>query len=349
MVCTVYRARNAIITLLFLAFSAPQVLPAQAADSAVVIMYHRFGESRHPSTNTTLEQFQAHIKELSSGKYAVRSLPEIIATLRSGRTLPDNTVGISIDDAFLSVYREAWPRLRRANFPFTLFVATDPIDKRIAGYMSWDQIRELADAGVTIGSQTAAHPHMAFMSAARNAAELKNSNSRFKAELGKAPILIAYPYGEYSLAVGRESNQANFVAGFGQHSGVMHSGSDFQYLPRFAFNEIYGDIRRLRMAARALPIRARDITPADPLISGKNNPPLFGFTVDGLAPKRLSRLACYVSGQVKARIERLGDRRIEVRMDRAFPPGRTRINCTLPEKDGRWRWFGRQFIVPRQR
>ena len=349
MICTVYRVRRTIFTLFFMAFFVPQISSALAAESAVVLMYHRFGDSGHPSTNVTIAQFEAHIEALSSNKYAVMSLPDIIASLRAGRDLPEYTVGISIDDAFLSVYREAWPRMRRANLPFTLFVATNSIDNRSSDYMSWDQIREMAKAGVTIGSQTASHPHMAFRSTAQNTQELKKSNARFKAELGRVPTLIAYPYGEYSLAVGDVTRQAGFRAAFGQHSGVLHGGSDFYYLPRFAFNEVYGDVRRLRMAARALPLRARDITPADTLITEKNNPPPFGFTVEGISPKRLAHLACYVSNRGKARLERLGDRRIEVRMKQAFRPGRTRINCTLPEKDGRWRWFGRQFIVPRQR
>ncbi len=310
-------------------------------------MYHRFGDTGHPSTNVKIPQFEAHIEELSSGDYAVMSLPDIVAALRAGRELPDNTVGLSIDDAFLSVYREAWPRLRRARFPFTLFVATDSIDRRSPDYMSWDQIRQLAQAGVTIGSQTASHPHMAFRSRERNTAELKKSNDRFQAELGKVPELIAYPYGEFSLAVGEVTRAAKFQAAFGQHSGVLHRGSNFFYLPRFAFNEVYGDVRRLRMAARALPLPARDITPADTLITKEGNPPLFGFTVDGLSAGRLSRLACYVSNQGKVRLEKLGDRRIEVRMSEAFRPGRTRINCTLPENGNRWRWFGRQFVVPR--
>jgi peptidoglycan/xylan/chitin deacetylase (PgdA/CDA1 family) len=349
MTCTFNRVRGVVFALYFLAFLVPPVSSALAADSAVAIMYHRFGDSRHPATNTTIAQFEAHIEELSSDKYTVMPLPDIVASLRSGRDLPENTVGISIDDAFLSVYREAWPRLRRANFPFTLFVATNPIDNRLSDYMSWDQIRELAQAGVTIGSQTASHPHMAFNSQARNARELEKSNERFRAELGKKPSLIAYPYGEYSLAVGKVAREAGFGAAFGQHSGVMHGAGDFYFLPRFALNEAYGDINRLRMAAQALPLRARDITPADTLIGAEGNPPLFGFTVEGLTPSRLSRLACYVSGQNKARLERLGDRRIEVRMAQAFRPGRTRINCTLPEKGGRWRWFGRQFVTPRQR
>ena len=321
---------------------------AAGAESAVIMMYHRFGESAYPTTSVTVEQFEAHLAEIRSGKYVVKPLLDIVTALRSGASLPDNTIGISIDDAFLSVYRIAWPRFREANLPFTLFVATDPIDNGTPGYMTWDQIREMARAGVTIGSQTASHPHMPLVSPARNNAELEKSNQRFKAELGEVPALIAYPYGEYSLAVGEAARKAGFTAGFGQHSGVMHRGSDFFFLPRFAFNESYGDVKRFRLAGRALPLFTRDITPADTLLGPDKNPPLFGFTVEGLAPDRLSRLACYVSGQGKATLERLGDRRIEVRMNQAFPPGRTRINCTLPETGGRWRWFGRQFFVPRR-
>ena len=53
------------------------LLPAAvyAQSSAVVIMYHRFGESEYPSTNTTLEQLDAHIAELTSGPYSVLPLP----------------------------------------------------------------------------------------------------------------------------------------------------------------------------------------------------------------------------------------------------------------------------------
>jgi peptidoglycan/xylan/chitin deacetylase (PgdA/CDA1 family) len=309
-------------------------------------MYHRFGEAEFPSTNISIEQFDAHIHELSKEEYSVKPLPEIIAALRTGRPLPNNTVGISIDDTYLSVYEVAWPRLRKANFPFTLFVATEPVDYRSPHHMTWAQLRELANAGVTIGNHTVTHPHMPLLSSSRNLAEINKSNARFKTELGFVPDLIAYPYGEFSLAVRAVTKQAGFAVGFGQHSGVLHRGSDFLNLPRFAFNEVYGDVSRLRMAARALPLHARDVTPADTLLTKSNNPPLFGFTVDKIPPKRLSRLACYVSGQGKTRIERLGARRVEIRMTRAFRPGRTRINCTLPEKGGRWRWFGKQFFVP---
>ncbi len=342
------RGKRYFIWIFFALFAALAPAGVFAADSAVIVMYHRFGESRYPSTNTTVEQLATHLKELKDGNYVVKPVPEILAAIRSGAELPDKTVGITIDDAFLSVYKTGWPMLREARFPFTLFVATKPLDRGTGGYMSWDQLREMQNAGVTIGSQTATHLHMPHASEKQNMADLQASNARFEKELGFVPKIIAYPYGEYSLAVGKVTREAGFEAGFGQHSGAIYKGSDFNYLPRFAFNEAFGDIQRFRLAVRALPFKVSDLTPPDPYLKGQMNPPPFGFTVEGDAVKRLSRIACYATRQGKVNVERLGERRIEVRAAEAFPPGRTRMNCTLLEKNGRWRWLGMQYLVPKR-
>ena len=95
-----------------------------AADHAVILMYHRFGEDTIPSTNIRLEQFDRHLEILASGDYTVWPIGKIVTHLQTKQPLPDRTVGISIDDAYLSVYTEAWPRLKERGFPFTLFVAT---------------------------------------------------------------------------------------------------------------------------------------------------------------------------------------------------------------------------------
>lgn len=316
-------------------------VPAVADTAAVVIMYHRFGEPKYPSTNITLEQFEAHIQELQSGGYRVVGLPEIIAARREGKPLPDHAVGLSIDDAFLSVYHEAWPRLKKAGFPFTLFVATDPIDHKSSNYMNWDQIKEMAAAGVTIGSQTMSHLHMADASPERNREELDRSNRRFEEELGQRPDLFAYPYGESSLAVQALVKEMNFTAAFGQHSGAIGGGENSFDLPRFAMNENYGGQARFRLAVKALPLPVTDVTPADPLITS-NNPPAMGFTIAGNI-QGLDRLACFSSHEGRARLEHLGENRIEIRVEKAFPKGRTRVNCTLPVGKGRFLWFGRQF------
>lgn len=331
-----------------LAFLTP--LPAPAAvtadrSAATIIMYHRFGEADYPSTNVRIEQFEAHIRELQSGPYSVLPLDQIVDAFRTGRALPKKTVAITIDDTYRSVYTEAWPRLKAAGLPFTLFAATDPIDQGLTNFMTWDQIREIRDGGGTIGHHTASHLHMVNASTERIWDELRKASERYKQELGEIPRVFAYPFGETSLAIRKIIMEAGFIAALGQHSGVAHAEADRFYLPRFPFNENFGSIDRLKLAVAALPLPVADVTPLDFVLI--DNPPHFGFTVSPEITS-LGRLNCFASpgGGGPAQITRLGERRIEVRIERAFPPGHARFNCTLPTRDGSWRWFGTQFYVP---
>lgn len=322
-------------------------IPAQAFAQdagASVLMYHRFGENDYPSTNVTLEQLDAHIQEIERGGYTPMALSEIARRLKAGEGFPEKTVGVSIDDAYLSVYTEAWPRFKKAGIPFTVFVATDPVDQGYARYMSWEQIREMAaDPLVTIGSQTASHLHMIEAGLDANARDLAQSNDRFEAELGHAPDLIAYPYGEFDAGAIDAVKAAGFVAAFGQHSGAFGPESNLFGLPRFAMNEDYGDLARLKTAAGALPIPVSDFSPADTVVAPGDNPPAIGFTLPDDLP-RAEQLACFSNHEGKLKVEHLGPR-IEVRMTTALPQGRTRLNCTMPAGEGRWRWLGRLLYV----
>ena len=317
---------------------------ALAGDYATVLMYHRFGESKYPSTNIRIEQFEAHLNMLDNGDYTVWPLGKIVDYLQQGKALPDKTVAITIDDAYLSVFMEARPRLKARNFPYTVFVATQPVDRGLRGYMSWDQIRVLQDEGVQIGSQTRSHPHMHKISLIDAENELKISNARFLDEIGQRPKLFAYPYGEYNLDVIELVKQAGFDSAFGQNSGIAHGYNGFFELPRFAMNEQYGTIDRLQLAIDGLPLKVDQIVPEDVVLSDENNPPNYGFT---LAPDIANdrQLRCFNSTYGKLEVNILGPR-AEIRLPGPFAQGRARINCTMPGGDGRWRWFGRQFLIP---
>jgi len=315
---------------------------AMAADHASILMYHRFGETKYPTTNIRLEQFDAHLERLQNGDFTVWPLPRIVEYLQSGQPLPDRTVAITIDDAYQSVYQEAWPRLQALDMPFTLFVATQPIDANRYGYMTWDQIRELQSAGVTIGSQTRTHPHMHQISIERSKNEIAESNARFIAELGLRPALFAYPYGEYDMQVIQAVMDAGFIAAFGQNSGIAHGYNGFYELPRFAMNEQYGTLSRLDLAINGLPLKVDQITPEDVILD--QNPPIYGFT---LAPDmdKPKQLRCFNSIYGKLDVTIMGPR-AEIRLPGPLNGKRARINCTMPGYDGRWRWFGRQFLNP---
>lgn len=337
-----HRLRRLAEVALLAAILAPDI--ALAADSAVILMYHRFGETKLPSTNIRLEQFAAHIAELKSGPYRVLPVAEIVRKIRAGTALPDRTIGITVDDGYLSVYQQAWPRLRAAGLPFTVFVATDPIDRGTSGYMDWNQIREMKSAGVGIGAHTASHLHMIPASDARVAGELVKSGARFMAALGARPDLFAYPYGEAGTRERRLAVGSGYRAAFGQHSGVFHKTSEPSYIPRFALNENFGEIGRFRLVVNTLPMPVSDVAPRDAGI-GAVNPPNFGFTVSEDIGN-LNRMGCFATNEGRVRVEILGERRVEVRLKHPLPPGRSRINCTLRDKSGRWRWLGTIFYVP---
>lgn len=323
-------------------------IAAQAAErpGAVVLMYHRFGEDDLPATNIRMEQFRRHLDILDDDGHTVLPLPEIVDALRDGRGLPDKTVAITVDDAFASVHDRAWPLLRAAGLPMTLFVSTDQVGA--PGYMTWDDIAEMADAGVTIGAHGHAHGHMADLSPAEQKADMATSLALFETHLGQHPTLFAYPYGEADAAALALAGTTGFKAAFGQHSGVA-TADRMTYLPRFALNETYGDADRFRMVTQALPLPAHDVSPASPAVPPDANPPTYGFTVtDDDLVARLDALNCFGPGGQPARTEILGPR-VEVRLAQPLPPGRARINCTLPgtgADTGRWHWRGTQFVVP---
>ena len=315
---------------------------AVAADSAVVLLYHRFGEDSHPDTNIRINQFEDHIATLVEGDYVVWPLGDIITALKSGKPVPERTIAITIDDAFASVYDHAWPRLREAGFPFTVFVATDPVDAAAPDFMTWDQIRTLHDHGVTIAAHTASHLHMADASVAQNRAEIEQSNNRLKEELGTPPSLFSFPYGESSLEAVETVRQAGYTAAFGQQSGAVYPGADFFLLPRFGLNESYGHIDRFKTIINMLPLPVTDFLPRSMMVG--ETAPVVGFTVDPMVGD-LSRLQCYPWDGSMADIEIL-NRRVEVRLSSPMPLGRSRLNCTLPSANGDWHWLGALFYRP---
>ncbi len=222
---------KALVGLLLLA-AAPG--PARTAEptAAVIFAYRHFGDDADPSGTIAVEPFEAHLSELKNGGYTVLPVLDIVAALRDNKPLPDRTVGITIDDASASAYTIAWPRLRAAGLPFTLFVSPDTIEAGGGARMSWAQLRELASAGVTIGNQTAGYARLLGQDRAYTIGQVQRAQEVLRAQLGEAPKLFAWPYGEYATAQRDLIAGLGFEAAFGLASGVAYTQSDRFALPR---------------------------------------------------------------------------------------------------------------------
>ncbi len=335
-----------ILKILFIFFICLNISISYASNiknSAVVFMYHKFGVSKYPSTSVTMDQFDAHLKEFSKSKYSVEPLEFIIDTIINDGDLPENTIGISIDDADKSFYEVGWPKFKEMGFPVTLFVNTSTIHKNNKNYLNWDQIRELINEGVSIGAHSHSHYHMADLSIDEVRDEIEISNNIFLKELGSIPPLFAFPYGETNEEIINLLKEYKFKVAFGQHSGVINETSNLYYLPRFSLNERYAEIDRVKFAASAKGLGIYDFIPTDPTI--EENPPYIGFSL--LDEKLVPSIDCFVfdsKGQVEKELFKFNER-IEIRLNRKLTEGRSRINCTAKGSDNQWRWFGHQFYL----
>ena len=309
-------------------------------NSVAVFVYHRFGENDYPSTNIRINQFKKHLDELTKNNYNVVSTEEIINALTNNKDLPEKTVALTIDDAFFSIYKKAWPLLKEKKLPFTIFVSTGPLRSNSKNYMNWEQIKEMVNHGVTIGHHTKNHLHLVTKEKEKIISEIEEANNDFLKNLGYVPDIFAYPYGEYSSEI-KQITKNYFKAAFGQQSGGIYNGIDIFELPRYSLNEQYGDLKRFKFAANSYGLKIKNILPENKVITDAN-PPLLGFTLlDDLE----GSLKCYPSHNIKADLIKLGNKRIEVRFNKAFPKGRTRVNCTINDNT-KWRWSGFQFLNP---
>ncbi|MDX2143640.1 MAG: polysaccharide deacetylase family protein [Rhodospirillaceae bacterium] len=311
-----------------------------ASPSAVVLMYHRFGEAKYPATNIRLEQLDEHIAYLKTNGFSVLPLGTVVDALKNRTPLPSKAIAITIDDAYKSVVTEAWPRFKQAGFPFTVFVASEAVDKKYSDIMTWDDVRALQADGVTIGAHSHAHPHFPALSADQVRRDLDQMKARFQAELGQVPDHFAYPYGE----AGREDIKivagAGFAAAFGQNSGPVYPEADMFLLPRFALNETYGAMDRFKLVTATLPIKAVNVQPDDPVL--RVNPPKLGFDVLD-PPATLKGLSCF--GPRGERLDvSVAVARVTITPTQAFPTGRARVNCTL-RANNNWHWFGQEFLA----
>ena len=168
-----------------------------------------------------------------------------------------------------------------------------------------------------------------------------------KKNLKHSTPFFSYPFGEYSNNFKRIVKKFGFKYAFGQHSGVVDETKDFHELPRFSINEKYGEIKRFELILKTIPLKFKSIIPEEKYIDNSNNPPevIIEFFED---TKNIKLLNCYsneLNSWRKSEIEYINNFKIKIKLIGKFTTERGRINCSLREPDGSWRWLGMQFVI----
>ena len=304
-------------------------------------MYHRFNESKYPSTNIQMDIFKQQIEIIKESNYKFNNPNEFENMFSTPKIKKE--ILITIDDAFLSFYQEAWPFLKKNKIPFILFVSTEPVGKR--GYMTWSQIREVESEDFAfIGHHSHTHDYLINETNDQFISDIEKANKIFLKELGYIPNLFSYPFGEYSKFM-RNYISKNFKFAFGQHSGVIDLNKDKFELPRFPINEKYGELKRFRSIINYFPLEYKEIFPEEKYLSQENNPPKFQVKFFK-EQKNLDNINCYSNEGNKWEKSKtnFSNYILTIKFREPFVPRRGRINCSLND-NGKWRWFGIQFPI----
>ena len=305
------------------------------------LMYHRFNEHKYPSTNIQMDVFKKQMETVKNSNYTFSNPKKFEENFSTPKT--NKEILITIDDAFLSFYLEAWPYLKKNKIPFVLFVSTEPIGKK--GYMNWKQIKEVgAEKFTVIGHHSHSHEYLIDEDNDFFISDIEKANEIFLKNLGYIPNLFSYPFGEYSKFM-RDYISQNFDYAFGQHSGVIDLNKDKFELPRFPINENYGELKRFNSIINSFPLEYEQLLPLEKKLSAENNPP--NFKVKFFKEQNnIKNINCYSNELDKweRSITTLKNNILTIKFRGPFLPRRGRINCSLND-NGKWRWFGVQFPI----
>lgn len=134
-----------------------------------------------------------------------------------------------------------------------LFAELGGVDRDLtdALYMTWDDARALAAAGVELGGHTVGHPILSKLDEDAQRREIGGCARSIESATGRAPTSFAYPFGrswdydERSVAAART---AGFTTATTTHAGVWTKGADPYRIPRMMIDE---DAALHRIAAEA--------------------------------------------------------------------------------------------------
>jgi len=312
----------------------------------VILQYHHIDDDTPASTSTSPALFRQQLQLIQDSGIPVLPLDQALQQLEDG-TLGTRAIAITFDDAYISIHRVARPILREFGYPYTIFVNTDAVDQRLDGMLSWDRLRELASEGVILANHSADHSH--FLPSpgertedrdARIRQSILKAGQRLQAEIGNAPKLFAYPYGEFDAGSAQVLEAMGYIA-LGQHSGPAGHGMDRTTLPRFPASNAYGKIDSLREKLLSLPFPATVTITQETVPT--HNPPTLQLDMSGLPHPQ--RLRCFASGSGQANITWQGAQ-ASITATRPLTQRRERYNCTLQSVSGNYFWISQPWFNP---
>jgi peptidoglycan/xylan/chitin deacetylase (PgdA/CDA1 family) len=208
----------------------PPPQDGKGKDTAIVpiLVYHSIrpyipsdtaGVRRYIATPATLE---GELSWLKTNGFSSITFDDLARHLAHGDALPAKPVILSFDDDWESQYTYGLPLLKKYGFTATFYIWVAVVGRK--HHMTWDEVKELDEAGMQIGCHSLTHP---FLQRIRRDEALRReivvAKQRIEEHIGRPVTSFAYPFGQYNERVVSFVKEAGFTSARSTWPGVMHS------------------------------------------------------------------------------------------------------------------------------
>ena len=204
---------------------------------ALIICYHCIKDEMNSYLRPTkVADFERQMRYLSKAYHPV-SLEQIARYIQDKMPLPSKAIAVTLDDGYLDNYENAYPILKKYHIPATVFLTTNfigtgEIPRWEKGYytdektlmLSWKQVREMSDGGISFGSHTLTHPFLARIPRQQVEKEIHLSKDIIEQQIGKPINTMAYPSGNFNSdvkALVKEAGYSAAVSTFAGHNSPL--------------------------------------------------------------------------------------------------------------------------------
>lgn len=238
-------------------------------DWPLILAYHSISDRRADGLAVRVADFDHQLAWLRRHGYHSMTLADYVAERpEKGRRI----VIVTFDDGYADNCTNALPVLRKHGFVATAFVVSDFVDTdRVFGWdlpkveaagdpepyrtLTWDQVFEMAESGVEIGSHSCTHPELTGVSAEQCRDEVTRSRRDLAKRLDRDVVSFCYPRGKLDADVVRAVEQAGYQAAVvtPKQSGIPLSPFTLRRVG------VYNNITPLRFRAKITPVVRRHL------------------------------------------------------------------------------------------
>jgi peptidoglycan/xylan/chitin deacetylase (PgdA/CDA1 family) len=176
--------------------------------------------------------FESHLRYLVEQGYETISLYQLYDALTRGVPLPPKPVVLTFDDGYRDHYDYVFPALRRYGLTGTFFIITGRADASDPAYLTWAEIAEMAQAGMSMEPHTKSHISLEGRNRDVLIYEMLGSHESLRAHTGSRAQMLSYPAGRYDDLTLQMADEIGFELAVTTEAGMHHTTSNTLELPR---------------------------------------------------------------------------------------------------------------------